>query len=100
MFLHAGNNKNIREKDIIGIFDADNATISSVTRKYLTEAQRQGLVISAKDEIPRSFILYKENGKYKICFSQVSTSALIGRAEGSKKNGSKNETITGVKNYV
>ena len=79
MFLHAGNNKNIREKDIIGIFDADNATISSVTRKYLTEAQRQGLVISAKDEIPRSFILYKENGKYMICFSQISTAALMGR---------------------
>ena len=79
MFLHAGNNKNIREKDIIGIFDADNATISSVTRKYLTEAEREGLVITAKDEIPKSFILYKENGKYKICFSQISTSALIGR---------------------
>ena len=79
MFLHAGNNKNIREKDIIGIFDADNATISSVTRKYLSQAQREELVIMAKDEIPKSFILYKENGKYKICFSQISTSALIGR---------------------
>ncbi len=79
MFLHAGNNKNIREKDIIGIFDADNSTISSVTRKYLSEAEREGLVISAKDEIPKSFILYKENGKYKICFSQISTQALIGR---------------------
>ena len=79
MFLHAGNNKNIREKDIIGIFDADNATISSVTRKYLSEAERKNLVIMAKDEIPKSFILYKENGKYMICFSQISTQALIGR---------------------
>ena len=27
MFLHVGNSKNIREKDIIGIFDADTATV-------------------------------------------------------------------------
>ena len=80
MYLHAGNNKIIREKDIIGIFDADNSTISSITRKYLFDAQKKDLVISAKDEIPKSFILYKENGKYMICFSQISTAALIGRA--------------------
>lgn len=79
MFLHAGNNKNIRERDIIGIFDADNATVSSVTRRYLSDAQREGLVVSAKEEVPKSFILYKENGKYMICFSQISTQALIGR---------------------
>ena len=81
MYLHAGNNKNIREKDIIGIFDADNCTVSSVTRKYLAEAEKDERVISAKDEIPKSFILYKENGKYMICFSQISTSALLGRTE-------------------
>ena len=81
MYLHAGNNKNLREKDIIGIFDADNCTISSVTRKYLSLAESEERVISAKDEIPKSFILYKENGKYMICFSQISTSALIGRTE-------------------
>ena len=80
MYLHAGNNKNIREKDIIGIFDMDNSTVSHITRKYLAEAEKEERVITAKDEIPKSFILYKENGKYMICFSQISTSALIGRA--------------------
>ena len=79
MYLHVGNNKNIRIRDIIGIFDADTATISSVTRKYLTSAEREHLVLSAKDEIPKSFILYRENGKFMVCFSQISTSALCGR---------------------
>ena len=79
MYLHVGNNKNIRIRDIIGIFDADTATVSSVTRKYLTAAERERLVLSAKDEIPKSFILYRENGKYMVCFSQISTSALCGR---------------------
>ena len=81
MYLHAGNNKNIREKDIIGIFDMDNCTVSSITRKYLSDAERAELVVSAKDEIPKSFIWYKENEKYMICFSQISTSALMGRTE-------------------
>ena len=81
MYLHAGNNKNIREKDIIGIFDMDNSTVSSITRKYLADAQREERVVSAKDEIPKSFILYKENGKYMICLSQISTTALLGRTE-------------------
>ena len=79
MYLHVGNNKNIRIKDIIGIFDADTATISLITRKYLTAAEREKLVLSAKDEVPKSFILYRENGKYMVCFSQISTSALCGR---------------------
>ena len=35
MYLHVGNNKNIRERDIIGIFDADNATVARETKKYL-----------------------------------------------------------------
>ena len=81
MYLHVGNNKNIREKDIIGIFDMDMCTVSSITKKFLTDAQRNGLVVSAKDEIPKSFILYKENEKYMICFSQISTSSLMGRTE-------------------
>ena len=81
MYLHAGNNKIIREKDIIGIFDADNSTLSYITRKYLADAEKEERVITAKDEIPKSFILYKENGKYMICFSQISTASLMGRTD-------------------
>ncbi len=81
MYLHAGNNKIIREKDIIGIFDMDNSTVSHITRKYLAEAEKDGRVMTAKDEIPKSFILYKQNGKYMICFSQISTASLMGRTE-------------------
>lgn len=80
MFLHVGNNKNIREKDIIGIFDADTATVSTITRKYLAAAERRGEVISACDEIPKSFVLYRKKGGYGICFSQLSSAALLGRS--------------------
>ncbi len=79
MYLHVGNNKMIRERDIIGIFDMDNSTVSHITRKYLAEAEREDRLIAARNEIPKSFILYKENGKYKVCMSQISTSSLMGR---------------------
>ena len=80
MFLHVGNNKNIRERDIIGIFDADTSTVSSVTRKYLSAAQKRGGVESACEEIPKSFVLYRKRGKFQICFSQLSSAALLGRS--------------------
>ena len=81
MYLHIGNQVNIRQRDIVGIFDADRTTTSWITRKYLSEAQKKELVSSANDEIPKSFVLYcdRMDGKYKIYFSQLSTSALLGR---------------------
>ncbi|MBP3369217.1 MAG: DUF370 domain-containing protein [Clostridia bacterium] len=79
MFLHVGNNKNIRLSTVVGIFDMDNATLSAITRKYLSAKQRESLVESAVEEIPKSFVLYRDQGEYKICFSQISTSALKGR---------------------
>ena len=94
MFLHVGNSKNIRERDIIGIFDTDNATFySRTTKKYLSDAEKRGEVETAGEDIPKSFVLYrigkdndKENSRdkkrkygYKICFSVLSTSALLGR---------------------
>ena len=81
MYLHIGSNKNIREKDIIGIFDIDNSTISHTTRQYLAKAESRGEVSAAREEWPRAFVLYREKSKNKICFSQLSSTALLGRCE-------------------
>ena len=82
IYLHVGNKRNIREKNIIGIFDTDSATVSITTRKYLSAMEKKGNVEAAKEEIPKSFVLYHdENGEKKICFSQLSPSALLGRVE-------------------
>ena len=42
MFLHAGNNKNILLKEIIGIFDMDTATVSPDTREFLKSSDKAG----------------------------------------------------------
>ena len=82
IYLHVGNRKNIREKDIIGIFDTESATVSPITRKYLAQKEKEGSVEAAIEEIPKSFVLYKTtDGKKRICFSQLSPTALLGRVE-------------------
>lgn len=82
MYLHVGNNQNVRIRDIVGIFDADTATVSAITKKYLSAADSEKKVSFATEEIPKSFVLYKDKkGAYQICFSQLSTAALCGRVE-------------------
>lgn len=82
MYLHVGNNRNIRVRDIIGIFDADNATRSPVSKKYLSESEKRGLVSSAAEELPKSFVLYRTEDGCQICFSPLSPQTLKGRLNG------------------
>ena len=87
MYLHVGNNYNIRTREIVGVFDADTATVSAITKKYLSEADARGAVIFASEEIPKSFVLYKKkDGSYHVCFSQLSVTSLVGRAENGYEN--------------
>ena len=80
MYLHVGNGINIRSKNIIGIFDTDNATVSITTRKFLREYENAGKVSSAVYEIPKSFVLYEDGeGGSEVCFSQLSSASLSGR---------------------
>ncbi len=80
MYVHAGNNRIIRTRDIIGIFDMDTATIGTPTREYLRLAEKESRMINIKEEIPKSFIVTSDkNKKDKVYVSQISTSALLGR---------------------
>ena len=81
MYLHVGNNQNVRIKDIVGIFDADTATVSAITKKYLSDADHKKIVKFASEEIPKSFVVYKNRKKdcYCVCFSQLSSASLLGR---------------------
>ena len=84
MYLHAGNNKIIRKKSIIGIFDMDNATLGSDTRKFLKKVQDEGFLEVSKEDIPKSFILYYKNkniNQTAVCISQLSSFSIASRAK-------------------
>ena len=63
IYLNVGSGKSIPERDIVGIFDMDTATISPISRKFLSEAERAKRTESPSYEIPKAFIVYKEKTK-------------------------------------
>ncbi len=64
MLIHIGENKVVRAKDVVAVFDMDSATVSSVTRKMLSVAQKEKRVIPLGYDLPRSFILMRDNTIY------------------------------------
>lgn len=64
MYLHIGENKVVRKKDIMAIFDMDSATVSSVTKKYLSNAQKEGRVKALGFDLPRTFIVMRDGTVY------------------------------------
>lgn len=75
-YLDIGNEKAIRSKNIIGIFDMDTATVTKDTKKFLKNSEKSGLLYSTYD-IPRTFLL-TDTGTY---LSQVSPVSLKKRLE-------------------
>ena len=47
----------IDRQSILGIFDMDTSTVSSVTRSLLRRAQREGKLNTLEGDIPRCFVL-------------------------------------------
>ncbi len=82
MILHIGNGKTVRQKDIIGIFDLDNVTVTAGGRAFISRASREGRVVSGDADIPRSFLLcVGEAGEDKIILSHISPASLAARTE-------------------
>ena len=86
MYLHIGKEKIIKTDEIIGIFDLDTATISKATRKYLAVAEKRGDVVNVTTELPKTFIVCKEDGKRTVYISQISSSTLNKRSEITNNN--------------
>jgi len=81
VYLHLGHNVVIAESDIIGIFDMDNSTSSHITRKFLSDAEKTGRVLTVSDELPGSFILCGTGGINCVHISQLSPQTLLKRTE-------------------
>lgn len=84
MFLHIGNGVTVRQKDIIGIFDLDTASMSADTRRFLRDADKNGILLDAANgDIPRSFLFVGKRRRVtnpdeglEIKFSLISTAGL------------------------
>lgn len=87
MYLHLGNNTIVRKEDIIGIFDLDKSTVSYKTRDFLAQAEKEGRIVNVSAELPKSFVICRENGEIRIYICQLAPVTLIRRAGLSQTTG-------------
>lgn len=80
MYLSVGGDAMLRTKDIVGIFDTDSVTVSTHSRNLLNTAEKEKrTVMVSMAELPRSFLLVREQGEIKLYLSPVSANTLLGR---------------------
>lgn len=82
MYLHIGNGKSVKKKDIIGVFDLDTATVSSISKKFINQSQKEGELEYMDSDLPRSFIVLGDKKTKKVLLSRISTYGLKQRADG------------------
>ena len=76
-YLHIGQNVMLEDRRIIGIFDLDNTTTSKHTRAFLQQAEEDGVVMSACEDIPKAFIVCDHPYHRQIVYlSQLNTKTL------------------------
>jgi hypothetical protein len=80
MFLHIGNGKSVLKRNVIGIFDLDTSTVSKTGKDFINKKEKEGLVEYDDFDLPRSFVLVNEDGKYKVKLSRISSQGLRMRA--------------------
>lgn len=84
MYLHLGQNVVVPVSSIIGIFDLDNTTGSHLTRAFLANAEKSGQIVNISDDLPKSFIVCRNNEQATIYLSQLSSATLNKRSESNR----------------
>ncbi len=81
MFLHIGRGRLIPKTSIIGVFDLEITSQSKRTKKFLATKEKANHVINVCDDIPRSFIVCREENRERVFISPISPQTLQKRAE-------------------
>ena len=83
-YIHLGKGSVINTGGIIGVFDLDITSQSHITRAYLAAAEKDGQVVNAAEDIPKSFVVTEESGQRRVYLSQLASATLLKRAESGK----------------
>ena len=82
MYLHLGQEVVVRRRDIIGVFDMDNTTVSPHTRGFLKQAEKKKQVTYVSMDLPKSFVVCAPpEGGFTVYLSQLNSATLLRRAE-------------------
>ena len=90
MFLHIGEGKLIKKRNVVGIFDLETTSVSKKTRDFLRINEKKGNIEYISDEIPKTSIIGNSKKEKKVYVSQISSQTLYKRAERIDSIGSEN----------
>ena len=81
-FVYVGGGTALERENIVGVFDLDNTSWSYLTRQFLSRAERDGRVVNAAEDLPRSFILC---GDENVILTQPTAATLARRLEDQER---------------
>ncbi|MBR5496010.1 MAG: DUF370 domain-containing protein [Oscillospiraceae bacterium] len=81
MYIHLGQDVVVNKKNIIGIFDIENTSISKFTKEFLSESSKKHRVVTVSYELPKSFVVCKEKDETVVYISQISPVTLLKRSK-------------------
>ncbi len=76
MFLFLGGEVSVYSKDIIGIFDIEECSVSRTTADFLNSCQKRSQIVNISEDMPKSFIVTTD----KTYISNVSNNTIRKRA--------------------
>ena len=81
LYIHLGNDVVVNESSIVGIFDIENTSISPATKDFLATAQKQNRIIYVTNDLPKSFVVCREDDGFTVYVCQVAPATMLKRAE-------------------
>jgi len=77
MFLHLGGDIIVSKKNIIAIMNLETTAVSKINNDFFKKSTEKNMVINIKtEELPKSYVLTREQGEKKLYICPVSAQTL------------------------
>lgn len=81
MYIHLGSGTIVNSADVIAIMDLESTSMSANTREFLKIVEEEGFVRNVSEEVPKTFVVCEVDGQSVVYITNISSRALMGRAE-------------------
>ncbi len=71
----------VNEASVVGIFDIENTSISPATKEFFAAAQKKNRVVYVTDDLPKTFVVCKDDDGFTVYICQVSPATMLKRAQ-------------------
>ena len=80
-YIQLENSRWMRKSGIVAIIDLDKSCYGKITRKFLSQREKDGRLIVASDGLPKSFVVYDDGRREESYLSVFGVDALKKRVQ-------------------